>query len=262
MLKRKRKRPKKDESSSGVFGFQAVEDDHCETPLLAFQDLSGLLDAFRQVTGTRKADLRIYDPYYCNGGVAKKLSTLGYENVYNKNEDFYMKIEQGKVPEFDVLVTNPPYSGDHMEKLFTFAQSCGKPWFLLLPHFVYTKPYSIPSQYLVRYRSRYAYEPPSWVNPSSGSTAIAKGKQATAPFPSFWYCNFGVYENDTLAAVRCGTSGIYVVNQRNKEMLSKDLLLCSNLGCLPHEVRGEFDQTRKRPNAKSRKRMRAKLQRP
>lgn len=39
----------------------------------------------------------------------------------------------GKLPEFDVLVTNPPFSGDHIERTLAFALACRKPWFLLLP---------------------------------------------------------------------------------------------------------------------------------
>lgn len=133
-----------------------------------------------------KAALRIYDPFFCEGRVVRLLSGLGFENVYNRNEDFYaakaagMKARRwwqhvwfhrhrgdqpssesdsiqrcttwiahhrlplhptshnanaatGKLPEFDVLVTNPPFSGDHIERTLAFALACRKPWFLLLP---------------------------------------------------------------------------------------------------------------------------------
>lgn len=36
-----------------------------------------------------KAALRIYDPFFCEGRVVRLLSGLGFENVYNRNEDFY-----------------------------------------------------------------------------------------------------------------------------------------------------------------------------
>ena len=45
------------------------------------------------------------------------LQRLGFESVYNRNEDFYAAIEAGHTPEHDVLVTNPPYSGEHKRRL-------------------------------------------------------------------------------------------------------------------------------------------------
>ena len=32
-----------------------------------------------------------------------------------------------------MLLTNPPYSGDHPERIFAFAEQCGKPWLILVP---------------------------------------------------------------------------------------------------------------------------------
>ena len=56
------------------------------------------------------AQVRIYDPYYCNGGVVKRLKQLGFPNVYNRREDFYAVAEAGQCPPHDILLTNPPYS--------------------------------------------------------------------------------------------------------------------------------------------------------
>ena len=36
-------------------------------------------------------------------------------------EDFYQVIEEDKVPQFDVLITNPPYSGEHPKRIIEFA---------------------------------------------------------------------------------------------------------------------------------------------
>ena len=66
------------------------------------------------------ADLRIFDPYYCTGAVKRHLSTLGFTNVHNENEDFYEAVRTRNVPPYDVLVTNPPYSSDHIPRLFTW----------------------------------------------------------------------------------------------------------------------------------------------
>lgn len=59
--------------------------------------------------------------------------------MYNRNEDFYKVVERGMVPEHDVLVTNPPYSADHMQRCLRFCAANGRPWLLLLPNFVYRK---------------------------------------------------------------------------------------------------------------------------
>ena len=39
--------------------------------------------------GRAPEELRIYDPYYCNGAVVHHLGALGFRHVYNRNEDFY-----------------------------------------------------------------------------------------------------------------------------------------------------------------------------
>lgn len=92
-----------------------------------------------------KQKLKIYDPYFCEGSVVKHLNRLGFTDVYNKNEDFYKVVEIGTAPDFDVLVTNPPYSGDHFRKILRFCGAQKKPWLLLLPNFVCRKNYYLPS---------------------------------------------------------------------------------------------------------------------
>jgi hypothetical protein len=43
--------------------------------------------------------------------------------------------------EFDVLVTNPPYSGEHKPRLLQYLANVGKPFALLLPVYTATKSY-------------------------------------------------------------------------------------------------------------------------
>lgn len=39
-----------------------------------------------------------------------------------------------------MVVTNPPFSGDHLPKVLRFcSRRDSKPWFLLLPNYVYLK---------------------------------------------------------------------------------------------------------------------------
>ena len=69
------------------------------------------------------------------------LKQLGFPNVVNRNRDFYTDIKNGQVPEFDCLVSNPPFSGDHKERCLKFCVGTGKPWALLLPNYVANKLY-------------------------------------------------------------------------------------------------------------------------
>jgi len=121
--------------------FDADELDHCETAPQAYTHVAPLLTSLARSLGVEPAALRIYDPYFCNGAAARHLSEVGFESVHNKNEDFYEKTAAGATPPFDVLLTNPPYSADHPERLLDFCLSCGRPWLLLCPNWVYERPY-------------------------------------------------------------------------------------------------------------------------
>jgi hypothetical protein len=126
-----------------VYPFETDPNDHCETSKEAYEDISNLLEILAIEMNKSKETLRIYDPYYCEGRVIERLRSLGFQSVYNKNEDFYAVCKSNNCPEFDCIVTNPPYSADHMEILLKFCLLSLKPWFLLLPNFVYTKEYYI-----------------------------------------------------------------------------------------------------------------------
>ena len=54
------------------------------------------------------------------GRAAAQLSALGFETLINLKRDFYADIENGRTPSHHVLLTNPPYSGEHKEKLFSY----------------------------------------------------------------------------------------------------------------------------------------------
>ncbi|GBG27129.1 Hypothetical Protein FCC1311_033522 [Hondaea fermentalgiana] len=248
-------------SSANTFPFPTDESDHCETPKEAFQDLAALLDAVATKLQKSRADLKIYDPYYCAGRSARTLGLLGFDNVYNRCEDFYKMIETNSTPEFDVVVTNPPFSGDHMERIIQWAASTGKPFFLLMPNFVYTKPYYAdacgdkqPRLLVPLARGRYKFLPPAWVSAAEGSTSIAKGKTATSPFLAFWYC---WAEHIDAAGASCGSLHVVLTPPRREEDFYKNqgLLLCAGPDALPQEVRGELDTARKRPSPKIRKKI-------
>jgi len=43
----------------------------------------------------------------------RHLASLGFTNVIHQNVDFWALVKANQVPSFDVLLTNPPFSGDH-----------------------------------------------------------------------------------------------------------------------------------------------------
>ena len=50
-------------------------------------------------------------------------STIGFINVINNNRDFYHDIQHNNIPDYDILITNPPYSCDHKLKLLNFLKN-------------------------------------------------------------------------------------------------------------------------------------------
>ena len=105
----------------GSFPYDADPSDHAETPDEAYADVAPLLERLAQSLGKTKETVRIYDPYYCNGGVIRRLKRHGFLRVYNRREDFYDKVAKNATPDFDILLTNPPYSGDHPAKIVDFC---------------------------------------------------------------------------------------------------------------------------------------------
>lgn len=107
-------------------------------------------------------DLKVYDPYFCTGSALKRMNEVGIKDVYNRKEDFYAKMASGSLPAFDVLITNPPYSMDHMDKICSFARSISQPSLLLMPNYVYLKEYfrHQPNMFYVAPFQRYLYTTP------------------------------------------------------------------------------------------------------
>jgi hypothetical protein len=129
--------------------------------------------------------------------VKTHLNACGFPNVYNKCEDFYSRIRTKTIPEYDILITNPPYSTkpfDHVERLMSFCQNSGKPYMILQPCYVYCKPYyadslahrpdGVKSQpFYVTPSTRYTYKTPT------GLRDVKAGALSTSPFVTFWFCD-------------------------------------------------------------------------
>ena len=149
------------------------------------------------------------------------------------------------------------------------VQTKGKPFFLLLPNYVYTKQYykdimkEINLFYYVPIKFRYYYNPPDWVDKTQGSSALLKGKTSTSPYHSFWYI-YGGNDLKTKAFVKEYFRNISKTNEektqyKNRiEMLQQRIALCQHIKEIPYELRGELDtQKKKRPNPRARKRSRS-----
>jgi len=115
--------------------------DHCETPYIAYSHIRPILKRLAQRLRKDPAELAIWDPYFCLGTVKKHLARLGFMNVTNRKVDFYRTIVEGQAPAYDVLVTNPPFGRDHIERLMDFVLASDKAWFLLMPSYVHRKAY-------------------------------------------------------------------------------------------------------------------------
>jgi hypothetical protein len=201
--------------------FETAYNDHFETPLQAYLDVKPLLDWFSSVcdhssndfvypqSGTSNAaksdssqsgrtSFTLYDPYYCNGRSANFLRQLGY-HVVHEAKDFYLDIANNEVPQYDVLISNPPYSDTHKIQCIDYCFRClfdslknndrGKIFLLLMPSYIATKQYFrdrleaaflLPGDilYLIP-SSSYKYDHPD-----------GTGKDQ-CPFKSLWFCIIG-----------------------------------------------------------------------
>lgn len=172
MIKKKEQKEKKrkaneieEQGDLDDYPYTVNDDDHCETPVEAYSDISTFLSRISVMVKKTNETLKIFDPYHCEGSVISRLGSIGFKTVHNEKEDFYASILNDEIPDYDVLVTNPPYSSDHMKKLLKFCTESKKPWFLLLPNYVYLKDYYIPSlqdqkPFYVAPKKRYMYTTP------------------------------------------------------------------------------------------------------
>jgi hypothetical protein len=205
------------------FSFPTNPLDHCETPKAAYQHVEKFLEVLfgfgnsgnvnsnsnsssaSAAAAIGKKDICIWDPFYCNGTVKKLFLEMGFPNVKNDNVDFYQLIQQDKarIPRHDVLVTNPPYSDNHIPRLLQFVVERQVPQripcCLLLPNWVarqadYVANFVEPLQkashncelFYLSPLQPYTYTMPSWVRVSDRPSHVGcSGK--TTPYLSSWY---------------------------------------------------------------------------
>ena len=93
-----------------------------------------------------------------------------------------------------VLVTNPPYSSDHLERCVAFCMQSVRPCLLLLPCWVAKKPYFLKSfggrddsLFFIAPLQRYNYTMPPDLVPESCKPSWVGDDGQTSPFQSCWY---------------------------------------------------------------------------
>jgi len=139
--------------------------DDYETPKTLWKDL----------TPSLHRSLTLYDPFYCNGRSKVYLEDLGYK-VLSEKTDFLDLCESGTLPDFDVLVTNPPFS--KLEIVLPKIVALKKKAIILLPSAVLTRPWTLE---LLNTATCYAVEQARSVG------FIRDGKQMKRPdFPCSW----------------------------------------------------------------------------
>jgi len=229
--------------------FVAETTDHCETPDQAYKDIAPILEQLAISMGKTKETIKIYDPYFCAGSVKKRLGDEGFPNVYNECEDFYKCIKDGTTPEFDVLLTNPPYSTkpfDHIERLMTFCYDTGKPYLILQPCYVYCKDYwaacllkrksgNEAKPFYVTPSMRYTYRTPT------GLRDVKAGALSTSPFVTFWFCEGGEHR-DAIVKWWC----------EQGKTICPGCCLRLNPKALPRKYKDSHDDTRPRLRKKQR----------
>lgn len=158
--------------------FDVDYNDHFETPKVAYEDIQPIFREIARAKSKTNDDLIIYDPYYCAGGMVELLTELGYHKIINNNRDFYSDIVKKQIPDHDVLITNPPYSGEHKTKLLHYILSTmvrefplgqAKPFALLLP--IYTANKNYWKEFVIQYNQAIAV-----ATSSSASSSSAVGK--------------------------------------------------------------------------------------
>lgn len=178
---------------------------------------------------------------YCAGRTPRLLAQLGFNKVEHRNEDFYRIIRDGKQPAYDVLVTNPPYSGEHKRLCLEYCKESGKPWFLLIPNYVATKDYYKANMlgpsvveggepFYVVPRSCYLFDHPEGTG------------HAESPFFGIWFVHCGSHNEEIFRGLEAQRKGSVSI-LRTLEDLS---------------ARGAV-QTARRPNPRQRKKMKRKL---
>jgi hypothetical protein len=189
------------QSSQYQHAFETNVLDHCETPRAAYEHLREFLEVLGEAMKMPTTSIHIWDPYYCDGSVKRIFTELGFTNMIHENVDFYQLIATKCIPSHDVLVTNPPYSEDHIHRLLDFVVRTEipnqRPVCLLLPNWVsrqpdyeerFVKPVAQTKNdlFYLSPLEPYTYSMPSWVHQKDRPEHVGSNGKTT-PYLSSWY---------------------------------------------------------------------------
>eukprot|EP00985_Skeletonema_marinoi_P000163 scaffold51_cov152-Skeletonema_marinoi.AAC.4 len=197
--------------SSGSYPYPVDYNDHFETPQRAYADIYPLLRyCLQKHKKSNKEEAIIYDPYFCTGTAATLMEQTFKSNkdksplpcptrIHHKKADFYVDVQQNKFPQYDILVTNPPYSSNHKERCLDFVvnqlKKNGRPFFLLMPNYVSTKEYWRK----ITQNIQVVFIAPSTSHPYEYNHPEGTGHEKS-PFESVWFC--GVSGNEDMKALK------------------------------------------------------------
>ena len=78
---------------------------------------------------------RVWMPFWYDGECAKHLRACGFKHVYHKKRDFFaLAKDPGFLSQVDVIIDNPPYTGEEIKtKVLKALRDTEKPFAMLLP---------------------------------------------------------------------------------------------------------------------------------
>ena len=160
--------------------------------------------------------------------------------MINECKDFYKVVRLGEVPQHDVVVTNPPYSGNHKLQFFeyTLSHRPARPWMALLPAYCATKNYF---QNTVG-TNRPFFVVPSQIYDFSHPEGTGHDK---SPFHSVWFVGAKSEELTSKLFDKCRA-----VFDRRGARLYRDVAALVRAGIVRSEKRGNPRQRRKRRKLK------------
>jgi len=113
---------------SGGRGQPAREDsDEWQTCKESWADIAPLLSQYKKK--------RVWMPFYYDGECAKHLRDVGFKSVYHKKRDFFaLAKDPSFLAQVDVVIDNPPYTGEEMKaNVLRALRAMNKPFAVLLP---------------------------------------------------------------------------------------------------------------------------------
>jgi hypothetical protein len=199
------------ERKTGKYPYPTDYNDHFETPQRAYEDILPIIGYVLKKKINRynsQSDVTIYDPYFCTGRAATLLNatfeqhTTGNKRhtnirIQHEKRDFYQDVRQNNTPQYDILVTNPPYSGDHKERCLEYVvdqlKNNQRPFFLLMPNYVASKEYF--RKIVLEEKIQVVFITPSSKHPYEYDHPEGTGHE-TSPFASVWFCGLSCGDTD------------------------------------------------------------------